>query len=96
MAGDDLVKVVLDLGDFNDTVVPYLWAARRAAIYRAKVRGSGMSWKALADALGMRETNVRAAVARHCRDTGDPWPPRAGSYQARPTKVRDLRHVRTQ
>lgn len=77
---------------FIEEGIPYLHAARRAAIYRAKTNPR-MSWPALAEALGIRENTLRRAVRRHCDDTGDPWPSRGSVTRPRPTHVVDLRAV---
>lgn len=90
---DDPLTAIRQVSGFTDLAIPYLRAARRAAIYRAKTRGKGMSWPALAQALGIRENNVKAIVARHCRDTGDPWPRRAGVERRPPAGALDLRGV---
>jgi hypothetical protein len=88
---DDPLTCLRQLDEFNEAAIPYVRAARRAAVYRAKTRGQGMSWGALAEAMGVRENNVRRIVARHCRETGDPWPKRAGLERRRPPNAIDMR-----
>lgn len=91
---DDPLTAIRQIADFTEKAIPYLRAARRAAVYRAKTRGEGMTWPALAQALGIRESNVKAIVARHCRDTGDPWPSRSGTSRTPPPRAMDLRGLR--
>jgi hypothetical protein len=85
----DPITAIRQVTELADQAIPYLRAAKRAAVYRAKM--TGMSWTALSEQLLIRESNVRAIVARHCRDTGDPWPPRRPI--TRPPRARDLRGV---
>lgn len=88
---NDPVTGVRQIERFNEDAIPYLRAARRAAIYRAKTVNGGMSWTDLARALDTRPTYLRRAIARHCKETGDPWPQKAGVVVERPRAKYDLR-----
>jgi hypothetical protein len=86
----DPITGVRQIEEFIAVAMPYLWAARRAAIYRAKT-SPPIPWTQLAQVLDKREANVRDAVRRHCDDTGDAWPRPGRSSAPRPTRVIDLR-----
>jgi hypothetical protein len=86
----DPVTRVRQLDAFIQTAIPYLWAARRAALYKAKT-DPPMPWPALAELLEVRENNLRTAIRRHCDDTGDAWPTRGSSSKPPPRNVMDLR-----
>ena len=94
LAEQDPVTRVRQLDAFIETAIPYLWAARRAALYKAKT-DPPIPWPQLADLLEVRENNLRTAVRRHCDDTGDPWPTRGSTTRPRPRHVIDLRGVRS-
>lgn len=87
----DPVTGVRQIEAFIADALPYLRAARRAAVYRAKTVDGGMSWTDLARAIDTRPTYLRRIIAQHCRETGDPWPARAGTVNERPRVRYDLR-----
>jgi hypothetical protein len=89
---DDPITGVRQLEAFIEQAVPYLYAARRAALYRAKTKPP-VPWGRLAEVLDRRESNLRRMVHRHCEETGDPWPTRGSTTRPRPTHVIDLRRL---